>query len=47
MFILQISIVCFLPHCEANMLVALIKGCVGGGGVSGDVVTSWCWIVGN
>ena len=46
-FILQISIISFLLHCEANILVALIKGCVGGGGVRGDVVTSCCWIVGN
>ena len=47
MFILQISIVSFLQQCEANILVALIEGCVGGGGVSGDVVTSCCWNVGN
>ena len=40
-------IISFLWQCEANILVALIEGCVGGGGVSGDVVTSCCWIVGN
>ena len=47
MFILQIAIFSFLCYCEANILVALIKVCVRGGGVSIDVVTSCCWIVGN
>ena len=35
MFILQIPMVSFLRQCEANILVALIEGCVGGGGVLG------------
>ena len=37
----------FLWHCEANILVALIEGCGGGGGVGGDVVTSCWWIAVN